>query len=75
MLLIRLTYNTASRFTGSLALSIAYGVEIETKDNKFFRLYKEMAHDFDRACVPGTFLVDVLPFRGSSRSTVSYEER
>jgi hypothetical protein len=73
--LIRSIYNTTFRLTGSLALSIAYGVEIETKDNKFFRLYKEMAHGFDRASVPGTFLVDVLPFRESSRSTVGYEER
>ena len=75
MILIHSIYNTTSRLTGSLALSIAYGIEADTKDNEFFRLNREMLHDFDEACVPGTFLVDVLPFRGSSPSSLGYGER
>ena len=70
-----LTNSTLSRLTGSLALSLAYGIQTDDPDNKFFRLYREMLDDLDVASVPGTFLVDVLPFRGSSRSSVDYGER
>ena len=58
------------RLTGSLALSIAYGIEAENPDNEFFRMYHDVLGAISEALVPGTFLVDVFPLRGSSRSNV-----
>jgi hypothetical protein len=37
----------------------------DTPDNEVFRLYKEMADEMTEASVPGTFLVDIFPLRGS----------
>jgi len=63
---IRLVYHLMSRLTGSLALSIAYGIQADTPDNEFFRMYEEMLEGVNEASVPGTFLVDVLPHRESN---------
>jgi hypothetical protein len=62
-----LIYNTILRLTGSLALSIAYGIQADTPENEFFRMYKELLDAMTEASVPGAFLVDILPFRGSNR--------
>lgn len=55
------------RLTGSLALSIAYGIQVENKDNEFFRMYKELSADAGQAMVLGAFLVDIIPPRGCNR--------
>ena len=62
-MMTRLTIGATSRLTGSLALSIAYGIRADTLDNEFLRMYEEMLGAAREALVPGTFLVDVLPFR------------
>ena len=62
-MLTRLTSGAASRLTGSLALSIAYGIRADTLDNEFICMYEEMFEGARKATVPGSFLVDVLPFR------------
>lgn len=59
----RLTLNATFRLTGSLALSIAYGIRADTLDNEFLRMYEEMLGAAREALVPGTFIVDVLPLR------------
>ena len=51
------------RLTGSLALSIAYGIWADTPDNEFIRMYEEMMGTAHKALVPGSFLVDFLPLR------------
>ena len=55
-----------SSLTGSLALSIAYGIQADTPENEFFCMYKGVLGAVNEASVPGTFIVDVIPFRGSS---------
>ena len=59
------TYDMKPRLTGSLALSIAYGIQVDAPDNEFFCLYKSFMDAMDESMVPGSFLVDLLPFRGS----------
>lgn len=69
-ILARLIYDdTVSRLTGSLALSIAYGIRADTPDNEFFRGYKNALGGLTEASVPGTFLIDILPFRGYNHLT------
>jgi len=58
----RSIYDAPPRLTGSLALSIAYGIQADTPDNEFFRMYKEMIDSMGDALVPGAFFVDFLPF-------------
>ena len=72
MTLVHSIYSTISRLTGSLALSIAYGIQTDTPDNKYLRLFGEMRRSFSEASVPGAFLVDVLPSRESNHSDVGY---
>ena len=60
----RSIYDQAPRLTGSLALSISYGIQADTPDNEFFRMYQTMLEATNEALVPGAFLVDILPFRG-----------
>ncbi|KAF9645500.1 cytochrome P450 [Thelephora ganbajun] len=47
--------------TGSLTLSVAYGLNVESESDKFYSASEDAMNAFDIALVPGTFLVDVLP--------------
>ena len=60
----------ACRLTGSLALSIAYGIQVDTPDNEFFHLFEEAVEAANEALVPGAFLVDIIPPRESHRLIV-----
>ena len=62
-MLIRITSASTSRLTGSLALSIAYGIRTDTPNNKFICMYEDMMNAARGPMVPGTFLVDILPPR------------
>jgi len=56
--------------TGSLSLSVAYGLNVESEDDKFYSASKDATSAVDIALVPGAFLVDFLPIRmGSSQKT------
>ncbi|KAF9783497.1 cytochrome P450 [Thelephora terrestris] len=48
--------------TGSLALSIAYGIRADTPHNEFILMYEKMLKTAQEGLVPGTFLVDMFPF-------------
>lgn len=64
-------YDATRRLTGSLALSIAYGIQADTPDNEFFRMFTEMMDAMSEALVPGAFFVDIFPLRESNHlSTV-----
>ena len=65
-------YHPSFSLTGSLALSIAYGIRAETPENEFFCMYKGVLEAVNEASVPGTFIVDILPFRGSSRLSMKF---
>ena len=67
-----LQYHTF-RLTGSLALSIAYGIRADTPDNKFIRVYEEMLKSAQKGLVPGTFLVDIIPPRRCDPLSVDWE--
>lgn len=47
--------------TGSLALSVAYGLNIESENNKFYRASEGAMSAVDEAMVPGRFFVDIFP--------------
>jgi hypothetical protein len=72
-MLTYLGYDGAPRLTGSLALSIAYGIQADTPDNEFFRRFQAALEGMNEASVPGTFLVDVLPLRGSNPLSMDCE--
>ena len=61
-----LFYVPIPRLTGS----ISYGIQADTSDNEFFRMYKETLDAMSDALVPGAFLVDILPFRGCAHLSV-----
>lgn len=56
---------------GSLTLSIAYGVNVESEDDVFFSAADEAMSIADRAMMPGGFLVDAFPVRTCS-SRIGY---
>lgn len=64
--------NVTYRFTGSLALSIAYGMQVDTTDNEFFRMFKELSAEAGEAMVLGAFLVDILPPRRCNYLNMAY---
>ena len=49
--------------TGSLNLSVAYGIDIESEDDKFYAASEEAMVAVDAALLPGAFLVDAFPIR------------
>ena len=48
--------------TGSLSLSVAYGLDVESESDKFYSVTEEAISALDLA-LPGTFLVDTFPIR------------
>ena len=48
--------------TGSLSLSVAYGLDVESESDKFYSVTEEAIGALDLA-LPGTFLVDTFPIR------------
>ena len=71
-MLTRLIPSATSRLAGSLALSIAYGIWAGTLDNEFICMFEEMWEPARKAVVPGTFLVDIIPLRGSYPSCMDF---
>jgi hypothetical protein len=57
------SFNATSRLTGSLALSIAYGIRADTSHNEFILMYEKILKAAQEGLVPGTFFVDIFPFR------------
>ena len=49
--------------TGSLALSIAYGIQVDSVENPYFHVAEEATESLQAALVPGAFPVEFLPFR------------
>ncbi|TFK37823.1 cytochrome P450 [Crucibulum laeve] len=47
---------------GGITLSIAYGITTKTEDDYFVNLAEEAIGIINHATVPGTFLVDIMPF-------------
>ena len=68
-------YDVKPRLTGSLALSIAYGIQADAPDNEFFCMYKLLLGAMNQVFVPGSFAVDILPFRGSYHLSTSVRRR
>jgi hypothetical protein len=53
---------------GSLALSVAYGLNVESESDKFYSASEDAMSAIDIGLAPGAFLVDVLPIRTCPRS-------
>ena len=63
-----------TRLTGSLALSIAYGVQVDTLDDEILRLFNDAKEISNEVLVPGAFLVDIIPLRKSSHLNANYRQ-
>ena len=63
-----------ARLTGALALSIAYGVQVDTPDNEILRSFNEVTEALKAVLVPGAFLVDVLPPRRSGLLSADHRQ-
>ncbi|KAG6846728.1 hypothetical protein H0H93_012210 [Arthromyces matolae] len=46
---------------GETILSVAYGINVTSKDDPFLKTAEEAVHSLFVAAIPGTFLVDSLP--------------
>lgn len=57
--------------TGSLTLSVAYGLNVESESNEFYSTSEGAMSALDAAMVPGAFLVDIFPTRMSSGKSFS----
>lgn len=55
--------------TGSLALSITYGIRVDSAENPYFHAAEEAIEAIQAALIPGAFPVEFLPFRKSQRSS------
>ena len=51
--------------TGSLALSISYGIRVDSAKNPYFSAAEDVLEKLEEAQVPGAFPVEFLPFRES----------
>ena len=49
--------------TGSLALSISYGIRVDSAKNPYFSAAEDVLESLEEAQVPGAFPVEFLPFR------------
>lgn len=49
--------------TGSLALSIMYGIRVDSAENPYFHAAEEAIESLQEALVPGAFAVEFLPIR------------
>ena len=59
---------------GAILLSIAYGIDAKSADDRFLVTNLEASHTAATALVPGNFLVDVIPICGClCTQTVTYE--
>lgn len=56
-------YNHIQLATGSLALSITYGIRVDSPDNPYFHAVEKAIETIQAALVPGAFPVEFLPFR------------
>ena len=57
--------SSGSRSTpGAIVLSIAYGIDANSRDDKWVQASAEAAHAITTLLVPGKFLADVIPTRG-----------
>jgi hypothetical protein len=48
---------------GSLILNIAYGIDAQSVDDPYLSLIDESMRTREGAVTPGSFLVDMLPWR------------
>ncbi|KAJ7152976.1 cytochrome P450 [Mycena filopes] len=46
---------------GALIMNITYGIEVKAKDDPYIQIAEESMHGLGIACIPGNFLVDLVP--------------
>jgi len=47
---------------GAMALTLAYGLEIQPRNDPYVAIAEEAIHTVAQAAVPGTYLVEVMPW-------------
>ena len=57
-------YHHTQLATGSLALSIAYDIRVDSSENPYFHAAEAATESLREALVPGAFSVEFLPIRG-----------
>ena len=55
-------------------MSITYGIDIKSIDDRFLNANLEAAHTIAAALVPGKFLVDIIPIRACLRAQTATEK-
>ena len=48
--------------TTATVLSIAYGYQVKEQKDTFVDIMQQVMEEFSEMCVPGAFLVDVIPW-------------
>ncbi|KAF9526842.1 cytochrome P450 [Crepidotus variabilis] len=49
------------KLAGGIILGLAYGYEVQDGDDQFINLIEQANNNFNKASVPGAYLVDVIP--------------
>jgi hypothetical protein len=57
-----------SRFATSIILDTSYGYQVEDRNDHFVHLAKQAMAIYEECLVPGTFLVDICPWRKCQRT-------
>jgi len=59
---------------GATTLSVTYGIDIKSTDDRFLKANLEASHAVAAMLVPGKFLADVIPIRACTcAKTVTYK--
>ena len=56
--------------TGALIMSLTYGFDIKSHENRFLAAAERALATLEKATVPGAFLVDTFPIRRCQRDGV-----
>jgi hypothetical protein len=52
-----------SSLTASIILAVTYGYDVNTQQDRFLTLARNVTRELSNCLVPGAYLVDTLPFR------------
>ncbi|KAJ7021454.1 cytochrome P450 [Mycena alexandri] len=62
--LLKDPHNLMAQFrhlAGALIMEVTYGLEVESTEDPYIQIAEEAMHGLGIACIPGTFLVDLIP--------------
>lgn len=57
------SHSQLDRLAGAIILKVTYGYELKEGADPFVSMIEKVMDEFANVTTPGTYLVDVLPFR------------